>query len=455
MKLRLILLLSVLSFTACSKTPVAELVESEESGAAKTTATSDAQPTSDSKLAETATAKTPVAKTEVGADSESSSETASAEPSPEAIAAAAALAERVEAAQTEFDDIEDQYKKEFRTWQTNVRRAKTREAQMEMIQNRPGEEFAKKYLALADKFPDTPAVSTSLANAMRFGTGETKKAASRRMFEAAQADTGTDQWERLSPMISISQLGDDETKLKASQILADVVVNDPNLESEVAKKVVPIVLKLRGDHPAKEQVAQIVIDNADQDVGSKKSFDSLYEVASFTTGATKSAALSKISEQHPQSDRLTKIINKFSSGRTPDEAAEHWLKEICRQSTDGSVKSKAAIALKNVIDKRDSYRSIFVGADEETRSSLDAEMLAYLDKTPEPNELEMIETTLSDYVSDTEALLKTVKSKLFVVKNLSVGKVAPDIVGTDVDGVEFKLSDYRGKVVFLDFWGDW
>ena len=82
-------------------------------------------------------------------------------------------------------------------------------------------------------------------------------------------------------------------------------------------------------------------------------------------------------------------------------------------------------------------------------------MLAYLDKTPEPNELEMIETTLSDYVSDTEALLKTVKSKLFVVKNLSVGKVAPDIVGTDVDGVEFKLSDYRGKVVFLDFWGDW
>ena len=73
------------------------------------------------------------AKSEVGADSESSSETASAEPSPEAIAAAAALAERVEAAQTEFDDIEDQYKKEFRTWQTNVRRAKTREAQMEMI----------------------------------------------------------------------------------------------------------------------------------------------------------------------------------------------------------------------------------------------------------------------------------------------------------------------------------
>lgn len=38
---------------------------------------------------------------------------------------------------------------------------------------------------------------------------------------------------------------------------------------------------------------------------------------------------------------------------------------------------------------------------------------------------------------------------------LQTGMVAPDIVGRDLDGEEFKLSDYRGKVVVLDFWGDW
>ena len=27
--------------------------------------------------------------------------------------------------------------------------------------------------------------------------------------------------------------------------------------------------------------------------------------------------------------------------------------------------------------------------------------------------------------------------------------------GEDLNGVAFKLSDYRGKVVVLDFWGDW
>ncbi|MFM7298716.1 MAG: peroxiredoxin family protein, partial [Planctomycetota bacterium] len=30
-----------------------------------------------------------------------------------------------------------------------------------------------------------------------------------------------------------------------------------------------------------------------------------------------------------------------------------------------------------------------------------------------------------------------------------------DFEATDTDGVKFKLSDYRGKVVMLDFWGFW
>ena len=40
-------------------------------------------------------------------------------------------------------------------------------------------------------------------------------------------------------------------------------------------------------------------------------------------------------------------------------------------------------------------------------------------------------------------------------EDLAIGKVAPDIEGTDLNGMPFKLSDYRGQVVLLDFWGDW
>lgn len=47
------------------------------------------------------------------------------------------------------------------------------------------------------------------------------------------------------------------------------------------------------------------------------------------------------------------------------------------------------------------------------------------------------------------------KNELFGLQHLGIGKVAPEITGEDVDGKKFSLSDYRGKVVVLDFWGDW
>jgi hypothetical protein len=50
---------------------------------------------------------------------------------------------------------------------------------------------------------------------------------------------------------------------------------------------------------------------------------------------------------------------------------------------------------------------------------------------------------------------KAAESELFEIRNLAIGKVAPDIEGEDVDGKKFKLSDYQGKVVVLDFWGNW
>ena len=46
------------------------------------------------------------------------------------------------------------------------------------------------------------------------------------------------------------------------------------------------------------------------------------------------------------------------------------------------------------------------------------------------------------------------KNELFDLRYLSVGKAAPEIKGTDQDGKQFNLSDYKGKVVLLDFWSE-
>lgn len=45
--------------------------------------------------------------------------------------------------------------------------------------------------------------------------------------------------------------------------------------------------------------------------------------------------------------------------------------------------------------------------------------------------------------------------RAWMIEHLGVGKVAPDITGKDLDDVEFKLSDSRGKVSVVVFTGEW
>ena len=74
--------------------------------------------------------------------------------------------------------------------------------------------------------------------------------------------------------------------------------------------------------------------------------------------------------------------------------------------------------------------------------------------------------TASKFAEEAEAVLeKTGKNfanlnaqtseALFDLTKLAVGRKAMEIEGEDIDGEKFKLSDYRGKVVVIDFWGDW
>jgi len=76
-----------------------------------------------------------------------------------------------------------------------------------------------------------------------------------------------------------------------------------------------------------------------------------------------------------------------------------------------------------------------------------------------PSESEMaFERIARDYADETlygEKAGELAKRSLYEIRSLAIGKTAPEIEGADVDGKQFKLSDYRGKVVVIDFWGDW
>ena len=47
---------------------------------------------------------------------------------------------------------------------------------------------------------------------------------------------------------------------------------------------------------------------------------------------------------------------------------------------------------------------------------------------------------------------KLAEDELYIIRFLTKGRVAPDLIGTDSGGRPLKLSDHKGKVVLLLFW---
>jgi hypothetical protein len=64
-----------------------------------------------------------------------------------------------------------------------------------------------------------------------------------------------------------------------------------------------------------------------------------------------------------------------------------------------------------------------------------------------------LESLIADYPETSWA--DQARRDLFLLRDRAVGMPAIDFEGKTVDGETFKLSDHRGKVVLLDFWGFW
>ena len=67
--------------------------------------------------------------------------------------------------------------------------------------------------------------------------------------------------------------------------------------------------------------------------------------------------------------------------------------------------------------------------------------------------LAMLHRVLAEHAKSPSA--KEAAGYVFELEHLQVGMTAPDFEAVDGDGAKFRLSDYRGTVVLLDFWGFW
>jgi thiol-disulfide isomerase/thioredoxin len=66
-----------------------------------------------------------------------------------------------------------------------------------------------------------------------------------------------------------------------------------------------------------------------------------------------------------------------------------------------------------------------------------------------------VRRTIERLVARKKTLREEAEARLDDMLNLAVGKSAPEIEGLDFNGKPLKLSEYKGKVVVLVFWGTW
>jgi hypothetical protein len=150
-------------------------------------------------------------------------------------------------------------------------------------------------------------------------------------------------------------------------------------------------------------------------------------------------AVRLILKDHITSDRLTEppILQMIEDS----PAGEKLLRGVMAKSPHHAMQAQACLSLALILKERAAPRP---------PAARPPEQAATLTRQAE----ELFERVVTKY-ADVEEVAVKAKAELFEVRHLAVGKTAPDIKGKDSDGREFQLSDYRGKVVVLDFWAEW
>jgi hypothetical protein len=155
-------------------------------------------------------------------------------------------------------------------------------------------------------------------------------------------------------------------------------------------------------------------------------------------------AVALLKEHHIASPKIRTAINVVQYAGLPEDQVADFLNAVAEKNPDKATKAAALMGL------GESYKN----KAEPRGGKPPADADQWRKKAEDTYERVAKEfADVKSYGDNTFADLA--KGELFEIRNLAIGQPVPDIEGEDLDGVKFKLSDYKGKVVLIDFWGDW
>jgi hypothetical protein len=187
-------------------------------------------------------------------------------------------------------------------------------------------------------------------------------------------------------------------------------------------------------NPAKQYVSKFQA-LAKRAQGTETGCRALLWIARFGQDQTTRAnvlALEELVKSYVSSPQMEEAVQdiRFASWQLGNDKTLAMLRHVNEASANKNVKAAALFSLGTVILEGRTFSS---------------------DKKSEAKKL--FAQLKSNYPASRYA--KMADSSIFELEHLQIGMKAPDFEATDQDGKAFKLSDYRGKVVVLDFWGFW
>lgn len=359
-------------------------------------------------------------------------------------------AEEEKGPEEKLKELEFEYTVGQKKFQNLMRRARTRAARDKAIKANPMIELGPKFVAFAKQHAGTPQAFAALQRAAATGQGEAKTDAMEMLLTLVEKDPKAGKARSALEILALQGAG--KPRARAMALLMEKTDADP--ESEDARKIYSMLAFARGDDESKSKAIERLFGLLETDADSDESFDDLLNFAMRGAGDLKTKATDMLIENHVNNEKINNLMQSMSRG-LPSRQAEQWLKTISEESVSPKIKVNAIFGRIAFLDNLKSFKNFLDGADEERVKSFPEDVREFVYEERDAKELDELEKMLESFIEGQQGLLKRAEKELFALQHLSIGREAPDIVGLDLDGVEFKLSDYRGKVVFLDFWGDW